>query len=220
MEELGLVEPEILDEGMTRKKLEDLISEPYEKCKDYSRKLDENIKEDILGQKDNEENRRCAYKLVKCCSSSKWKKIRFGLYILFCIIIIEQEAFAHVSPYLKDINHDGYCNYTSEYEELEQREKMTFFSEIIQCLFTYPLFFALFIPTTAVFITPLLYALINRRKITGDFLYANNSSDTIDLVESLGKITEMIFPSLYLNNNTCVTSLQNYHFLVMGTNTI
>ena len=97
---------------------------------------------------------------------------------------------------------------------------MTLFSEIIQCLFTYPLFFALFIPTTAVFITPLLYALINRRKITGDFLYANNSSDTIDLVESLGKITEMIFPSLYLNNNTCVTSLQNYHFLVMGTNTI
>ncbi len=77
MEELGLVEPEILDEGMTRKKLEELISEPYEKCKDYSRKLDriKNIKEDILGQKDNEENKSCAYKLVKCCSSNKWKKI-------------------------------------------------------------------------------------------------------------------------------------------------
>ena len=33
MEELGLIEPEKSDENMTRKKLEDLISEPYEKCK-------------------------------------------------------------------------------------------------------------------------------------------------------------------------------------------
>ena len=39
MEELGLIEPEFLDESMNIKKLEDLISEPYEKCKEYSRKL-------------------------------------------------------------------------------------------------------------------------------------------------------------------------------------
>ena len=31
MEELGLIEPEILDESMTRQKLESIISEPYEK---------------------------------------------------------------------------------------------------------------------------------------------------------------------------------------------
>ena len=29
----NLIEPEKSDENMTRKKLEDLISEPYEKCK-------------------------------------------------------------------------------------------------------------------------------------------------------------------------------------------
>ena len=207
MEELGLIEPEILDESMTRQKLENIISEPYEKCKDYSRKLDriKNIKEDISGQKDDEENKKCVYKLVKCCSSNKWKKIRFGLYILLCLIIIEHDLFIHASPFFKDINNDGYCNGTSEYEKLEQKEKMTLFSEIIQCFFTYPLFFILFIPTTGAFIVPLLYALINRRSITGNFLYAKNSSDTIDLVESLGKITEMIFPSLYLSSMVYVT---------------
>ena len=42
--------------------------------------------------------------------------------------------------------------------------------------------------------------LINRTPITGDFIYAKNSSDTIDLVESLGNITEMVFPSLYLSS--------------------
>ena len=90
MEELGLIEPEILDESMTRKKLESIISEPYEKCKNYSRKLDRinNIGEEISGEKYEEENKKCVYKLVKCCSSNKWKKIRFGFYILLCLLII------------------------------------------------------------------------------------------------------------------------------------
>ena len=93
MEELGLVEPEILDESMTRKKLEDLISEPYEKCKEYSRKLDriKNVKEDVLGQKEQKQDERCIHKLLKCCKcckTQKCEKILFWFFAFLCAVIL------------------------------------------------------------------------------------------------------------------------------------
>ena len=106
MEELGLVEPEILDESMTRKKLENLISEPYEKCKSYSRRLDriKNIKEDILGQKDQMENEKCIYKLIKNFKTNKCEKIMFGFYAFLCVTIILGEFFFYlIHQFLKKV---------------------------------------------------------------------------------------------------------------------
>ena len=207
MEELGLVEPEILDESMTRKKLEDLISEPYEKCKEYSRKLDrvKNVKEDVLGQKEQKQDERCIHKLLKCCKCCKTQrceKILFWFFAFLCGVILLQDVGLHMSSIFKDVNNDEICNSTSIYDKDEQKESMenNVFGEIIACLISYPILYFSLSFATGVFIIPLLYSLINRRSITGNFLYAKNSSDTIDLAESLGKITEMVFPSIYLSS--------------------
>jgi hypothetical protein len=206
MEELGLIEPEFLDENMTRQKLEDLISEPYEKCKDYSRKLNrvKNIKEDVLGQKDQEDER-CIDKLFKCFKCFKTQgceKICFWFFSFLCLIIILQDVSLHMKSVFNPVNNDDICNSTSIYEEVGQKEDLekSFLGEIIGCLFSYPIVYSGLTIATGVFIIPLLYALINRRSISGDFLYAKNSSDTIDLAESLGKITEMVFPAIYLSS--------------------
>ena len=208
MEDLGLIEPEFLDESMTRKKLEDLISEPYEKCKEYSRRLDriQNIKEDILGQKDQVENERCidkCLKCCKCCKSQRCEKIKFWFFAFLCALILLQDFSLHTSSYFKEVNDDGYCNTTSIYDNIKQMEdyeKHGHFFEVIVCLIALPIAVSALTMATGIYILPLLYSLINRRPISGDFLYAKNSSDTIDLAESLGKITEMIFPSIYLSS--------------------
>jgi hypothetical protein len=205
-EELGLIEPEFLDENMTRKKLEDLISEPYEKCKEYSRKLDriKNVKEDVLGQKEPAQDERCIdklFKCCKCCKTQKCEKILFWFFAFLCSIILLQDVGLHMSSIFNEVNNDRICNSTSVYETIEQQENFeNVFSEIIACLIGYPIIYFALSLATGVFILPLLYALINRRSITGNFLYVRNSSDTIDLAESLGKITEMIFPTIYLSS--------------------
>jgi sugar-specific transcriptional regulator TrmB len=54
-EELKLKKPEeSIDQNMTQKKLENLISKPYKKCKKYLRQLDrfENLKNDLLDRTD------------------------------------------------------------------------------------------------------------------------------------------------------------------------
>jgi len=206
MEELGLIEPEFLDEGMTRKKLEDSISEPYEKCKEYSRKLDriKNIKEDLLGQKEQVENERCIdkfFKIFKSCKTQKCEKILFWIFAFLCGMILLQDFDIHITQTFKEVDNDEVCNSTSVYEKVEQIEDLdNVYSEIFACLVAYPIVYFFLNLATGIFILPLLYALINRRPITGNFLYARNSSDTIDLCESLGSITEMVFPAIYLSS--------------------
>lgn len=97
MKELGLIEPQILDENMTRKKLEDLISEPYEKCKEYSRKLDriKNIEEDVLGEKEQVENEKCIYRLLRAFKTEKCKKILFWIFAFLCLVILLQDFALH-----------------------------------------------------------------------------------------------------------------------------
>ena len=201
LEELGLVEPEILDENMTIKKLEDLISEPYEKCKKNSRKLDrmKNIRKDVLGQREQRQNESCIYKLLKCCKCCINEKCLFVILVITLVLMIIDDIAAHIS-YYKEVNIDGYCNTTSVGEIGQDGELPNVFLEIICCIIAYPIIYFALIIATGVYVIPLLYALINRIPITGDFIYAKNSSDTIDLIESLGNITEKVFPSLYLSS--------------------
>ena len=64
----------------------------------------------------------------------------------------------------------------------------------------YPMVFFFLYITTGIYVLPLLYSLVCRRLITGDFLYGKDSSDTIDLIVSLEKITESVFPCIYLSS--------------------
>ena len=67
-------------------------------------------------------------------------------------------------------------------------------------LLAYPVVFVGLFISISLYILPLSYSLIYRKIVTGDFFYANYSSDTIDLVESLGKITEKVCPCLYVSS--------------------
>ena len=91
---------------------------------------------------------------------------------------------------------DNYRNTTAEYEQM-QEEKSFENIEILYMIIGYPIIFVCLFIATAIYVLPLLYSLVCRRLITGDFLYAKDSSDTIDLIISLEKITENAFPCIY-----------------------
>ena len=198
---LGLVEekPEAKDENMTEKQLENLISKPYEKCKSYCRKFERinNLRNNALDRADTTKNENCLDKLIKKCTSSpKCNKIFFVFYAIICVVIIICEIIGHDSPMF---DSDNYRNTTAEFEKMQEENKFNF-EELGIMLIGYPIIFVCLFIATAVYVLPLLYSLVNRRLITGDFLYAKDSSDTIDLIVSLEKITENVFPSIYLSS--------------------
>ena len=101
-EELGieLEKPEAINENMTEKELENLISEPYEKCKSYCRKLDRinNLRNDALNRKDSTKNETCIAKLMnKCTSCHCCQKCCYIYYAIICIIIILLEIFGNMT---------------------------------------------------------------------------------------------------------------------------
>jgi len=198
---LGLVlepqKPE--DKNMTEKQLENKISEPYENCKSYYRKFVRinNLRNDALNRNDVIKNTNCLDKLIKkCTSSQKCKKCFFVFYAIICIIIILLEIIGYDSPML---DSDNYRNTTAEYEKM-QEEKSFKYMELLTMLIGYPIIFIALFIATGIYVLPLLYSLVCRRIITGDFLYARDSSDTIDLIVSLEKITENTFPCIYLSS--------------------
>ena len=158
-----------------------------------------NIKKDILGLGEERKNESCIYKLLKCCICCITEKCIFVILVITLVLMIIDDIGGHIA-YYKEANDDGHCNTTSVGEIGQDGVIPNVFYEIIGCIICYPIMFFALIIGTGVYVIPLLYSLINRTPITGDFIYAKNSSDTIDLIESLGNITEMIFPSLYLSS--------------------
>ena len=196
---LGLESKNPQNNNMTENQLEKKIAKPYENCKSYYRKFDRinNLRNDALNIKDVTKNENCLDILIKKCTSSPGcKKFFFWFYVIVCLVIIICEIIGHDSPML---DSDNYRNTTAEFEEMQ--EDISFnYTELFTMLIGYPIiFFCLFI-ATGIYVLPLLYSLVCRRKITGDFLYAKDSSDTIDLIVSLEKITENAFPCIYLSS--------------------
>ena len=183
-----------IDQNMTQKKLENLISKPYKLCKKYLRKLDrfQNLKNELLGRTNEiKKDSNCCTRCINKCTS--YKKCYFIFYIILCVIII----FAEYSSPMLEV--ENYRDTTAEYESVGKKKSFNYL-EIILMLLAYPVVFVGLFISISLYILPLSYSLIYRKIVTGDFFYANYSSDTIDLVESLGKITEKVCPCLYVSS--------------------
>ena len=184
---------------MTEKKLENLLSKPYEKCKSYYRKFDRinNLRNDALNRIDSTKNENCLDRLIKKCTSSQGcKKCFFIFYAIICIFIIILEIIGNDSPMF---DSDNYRNTTAEFEQMYEESPFNYF-ELPMMLIGYPIIFICLFLSASIYVLPLLYSLVCRRLITGDFLYAKDSSDTIDLIISLEKMTENAFPCIYLSS--------------------
>jgi len=196
---LGIESKKPEDKNKTEKQLENEIATPFENCKSYYRKFVRinNLRNDVLNRNDVTKNGNCLDNLIKKCTSShKCKKCFFVIYVIICLVIILLEIIGYDSPML---DSDNYRNTTAEFEEM-QEEKSFKGIEILYMLIGYPIIFVFLFIGTAIYVLPLLYSLVCRRLITGDFLYARDSSDTIDLIVSLEKITENAFPCIYLSS--------------------
>ena len=191
--EIEIRESEKEKGNMTEKELESKLSNPYKECKSHYKLLEriKNIRKDILSVTDQNEIC-CGY--CKCCCSPCCKKFYFGFYAFLCFLIIGTEIFSYNSPMF---NEENFRNTSLTYEP----GNITFtYSEIPYWLLGHPLIYFGVSITSGIYILPLLYALINRQKITGDFIYAKKSSDTIDFANSLGTITEKLIPTVYLSS--------------------
>ena len=191
--EIEIKESEREKGNITEKELESKLSDPYKECKSHYKLLEriKNIRKDILDETD-QNGICCGY--CKCCCSRCCKIFYFWFYAFLCFIIIGIEIICYDSPML---NEENYRNTSLAYEP----SNITFtYYEIPEWLIAHPIFYIGLSLGTGVYILPLLYALINRQKITGEFIYAKKSSDTIDFANSLGTITETLIPTVYLSS--------------------
>jgi hypothetical protein len=69
----------------------------------------------------------------------------------------------------------------------------------------YPLYLLTIFVTCGLYIIPIFYGITRRTFITGDFMYERSSSDTLEMIISVRKLSTKIFSSLYLGSLFFIT---------------
>ena len=205
-DEIKIVKNDNIKEIKDKRKLEQKISKPYKKCKKYYRKF-----ERIKNIREEESFRILSHNKRKCCRGFCDMMI---LYILKLILIMSLGIiiYADFKLYklsIKNYNNIEHSNNTIPFKNdtdnfIEDdciNEKVIY--KFIRIIFFYPLFLLVLIPISGMYIIPLIYSLINRRLVTGDFFYSKNCADTIILINSIKKITGIIIPIIFLGFQAC-----------------
>ena len=78
----------------------------------------------------------------------------------------------------------------------------------------YPLYLLTIFVTCGLYIIPIFYGITRRTYITGDFMYERGSSDTLEMIISVRKLSTKIFSSLYLGSLFFITVIYGDTFPV------
>ena len=93
---------------------------------------------------------------------------------------------------MNDFINNNNTNNNSNWDNIDERDR------IIAFIILYPLRLFLYFLTVGVYITLIIYSLLNRTYITGDFFYGKNSSDNLNLIYSVNALSGKIIPLFYL----------------------
>ena len=78
-------------------------------------------------------------------------------------------------------------------------------TQIGYTILLYPFYLLTIFVTCGLYIIPIFYGITRRTFITGDFMYERSSSDTLEMVISVRKLSTKIFSSLYLGSLFFIT---------------
>ena len=88
------------------------------------------------------------------------------------------------------------------------------FAQIGLLVALYPLYLLTIFVTCGLYIIPIFYGITRRTYITGDFMYEKGSSDALEMIISVRKLSTKIFSSLYLGSLFFITVIYGDTFPV------
>ena len=200
--------------------LEKVLSKSFGLCKYYHRIIlrIESMREHQINIITNNYKKRCCGCLYRCCIADCFKRIKCLIFAIICIAILVAEGF-----YFANSNEqlEIYKNNTRNLTEIfiqdigNNNTNITGSNMAIQLgwlVVLYPLFLIIIFATCGIYLIPILYAVIRRTIITGDFIYQKGTADTLQLVKSVRKLSSMIFSSLYLSSLFYITFILRESF--------
>ena len=178
--------------------------------------------------------KRCCNCLYKCCIASFCKRIKCILFSLICLGVLAGEVLYFIrnkDSFIKVQNNvqsnEILSNYISVLENTSSTKTVTNIinkipinfaddknststgpgmgAQIGYLVLLYPLYLLTIFVTCGLYIIPIFYGITRRTFITGDFMYERSSSDTLEMVISVRKLSTKIFSSLYLGSLFFIT---------------
>ena len=187
--------------------------------------------------------KRCCNCLYKCCIASFCKRIKCILFSLICLGVLAGEVLYFIrnkNSFIKVQNNvqsnEILSNYISVLENTSSTKTVTNIinnipinfaddknststgpgmgAQIGYLVLLYPLYLLTIFVTCGLYIIPIFYGITRRTYITGDFMYERGSSDTLEMIISVRKLSTKIFSSLYLGSLFFITVIYGDTFPV------
>ena len=200
-------------DDITKIQLEKLISSPIMEVKQLRRKIVRiNNLYDLYDLYDTKTEK---LEFSKCCQCMKCllEIIKLLLFFFICLIIIYLEIkyykqyeyvfFGHnnstnannisyYSPEIDDSTINNNTNNTLSYE------KYHLGIEILAFFYLYIFLLPFLAISTGFYLIPILYAVVKRNYITGEYIYEKECSNNLEIILSVEKITSLVSASMYL----------------------
>ena len=155
---------------------------------------------------------------IKCLSSSIFEIIKLSLFIFICLLLFLLEIeyykqykyvfFEHnnstnatnISYYFSEIDNSviNNTNNTTNTTNTINYKKYSLGAQIFSFFFAYIILLPALAITTGVYLIPIIYAVVKRRFITGEYIYEKGLSNNLEIISSVQKITSNVSASMYL----------------------
>ena len=213
--------------NINKSDLERVLAKPFGLSKDLFRRIKriENLRKHQINSVKRIRKKRCCGCIYNCCIASICKRIKCIIFAVVCIAILVSEGFYFsknedvLEIYKqKDENKSLY-----EYDPIRLLENTVNNStnngtdtdiamQLGYLLLLYPFYLLTIFVTCGLYIIPIFYSITQRTFITGDFMYDRSSSDTLEMVISVRKLTSKIFSAIYLSCLFYITFILNETF--------
>ena len=194
----------------TQFQLEKLISSPFANVKSLGRKITRinNIENREIKGVDRE---KCCNKI---CSNFVVEVIKIFLFSFICILVLALDFdfylkygdnffgnknetnstnSTNVTFHLMNNNTNNTANTTNP-----DFEKVGLAGQIFSFFIAYPILLPTLAISTGLYLTPILYAVVKKQFITGDYIYGRGFSNNLEIISSVKKITSSVAASMYL----------------------
>ena len=220
-------------ENIKKIDLERVLAKSYGLSKELNRKMRRIriIKEHQINGILRNRKKRCCNCLYKCCVASFCKRIKCIFFSIICLGVLAGEVLYFIrnkNSVLKVQNNVQSNEVISNY--ISVLENTTIASNLINnvpinfaddsnstttgtgigaqigyLVLLYPLYLLIIFVTCGLYIIPIFYGITRRTYITGDFIYEKGSSDALEMIISVRKLSTKIFSSLYLGSLFFIT---------------
>ena len=196
-------------ENISQMKLEKLVYPIRREIKQLRRKITriDNLYQRIIIEQDKIECCNCinSNDAYKCCEIT-----RSIFYFILCLYISLFEYYFYITYKTKIMNKQNkqnntfiYSNFTLQNQNSTNNNttpsvNVEFGRQFFDFFYLYFNVILYVFISTGIYFIPMLYSIVRRRFITGEYIYAKGFSNNLEIIKSVQKISSLVSASLYL----------------------